>query len=226
MGALGKRVVRLTGEAVNDLKLLEKSQIVVADASVWDALSRRWKQRKAVQNVALFIVDELQLLGGTEGPVLEIVVSRMRYIASQTDKPCRIVGLGSSLANAQDVGEWLGATTHSLFNFHPTVRPLPLDLRMRSFDISHFGTRILAMGKPAYQAVASRGMPSLIFVPSRRQCQLTAIDMMTYAAADGRPDQFLGVKVEEIEPVLKSINELTLRQTLEHGVSYIYWELS
>ena len=33
----------------------------------WDVLSRRWKQRKNVQNVNLFIVDELHLIGGEEG---------------------------------------------------------------------------------------------------------------------------------------------------------------
>jgi hypothetical protein len=32
-----------------------------------------------VQNVRLFIVDELHLIGGDMGPTLEVVVSRMRY---------------------------------------------------------------------------------------------------------------------------------------------------
>ncbi len=35
-------------------------------------LSRRWKQRKAVQEVSLFIVDEMHLLGGPHGPALEV----------------------------------------------------------------------------------------------------------------------------------------------------------
>lgn len=38
------------------------------------------------QNVALLIADELHLLGGPEGPTLEVVVSRMRYISSQLEK--------------------------------------------------------------------------------------------------------------------------------------------
>lgn len=46
---LGKTVVELTGEAATDLKLLEKGQLVVSTAQHWDALSRRWKQRKNVQ---------------------------------------------------------------------------------------------------------------------------------------------------------------------------------
>lgn len=46
---LGKAVVELTGEAAADLKLLERGTVVVATAQHWDALSRRWKQRKNVQ---------------------------------------------------------------------------------------------------------------------------------------------------------------------------------
>ena len=46
---MGKTVVELTGEAAADLKLLEKGTVIVATAQHWDALSRRWKQRKNVQ---------------------------------------------------------------------------------------------------------------------------------------------------------------------------------
>jgi pre-mRNA-splicing helicase BRR2 len=53
------------------------------------------------------------------GAALEVVTSRMRLIASQVPGPIRIVGLCTSLANAKDLGEWIGASSHSLFNFPP-----------------------------------------------------------------------------------------------------------
>ncbi len=71
-GGLGLNVVELTGEATADVKLLDKGNIVISTPEKWDMLSRRWKQRKPVQNVALFIVDELHLLGGRNGPVIEV----------------------------------------------------------------------------------------------------------------------------------------------------------
>ena len=77
------KVVELTGESTTDLKLLKKGQIIISTPEKWDALSRRWKQRKLVQQVILFIVDELHLIGGEGGPILEVIVSRMRYISSQ-----------------------------------------------------------------------------------------------------------------------------------------------
>ena len=97
-GKLGLTVEQLTGETATDLKLLEKSTIVITTPQRWDLISRRWKQRKNVQSVALLIVDELHLIGAEPGPVLEVVISRMRYIASQTDSGLRIVALSTSLA--------------------------------------------------------------------------------------------------------------------------------
>ena len=49
-----------------------QGNVVVATPEHWDMLSRRWKQRKAVQDVSLFVVDELHLLGGTHGSALEV----------------------------------------------------------------------------------------------------------------------------------------------------------
>lgn len=73
---LGFRVVKLTGETGTDLKLLAKGQIIVTTADKWDILSRRWKQRKNVQNVNLFIVDELHLIGGS---LNDFKYSKIRY---------------------------------------------------------------------------------------------------------------------------------------------------
>ena len=80
-------------------------------------------------------MDELHLIGSNVGPTYEIIVSRMRYIAHQTKNPIRIVCLSTSLANAQDLGEWIGATPHTIFNFHPSVRPVPLEIHIQSYSI-------------------------------------------------------------------------------------------
>ena len=41
------------------------------------------------------------------GPILEVIVSRMRYIAAQMDRPVRFLGLSTALANAADLADWL-----------------------------------------------------------------------------------------------------------------------
>ena len=44
-----------------------QGNVIIGTPEKWDVLSRRWKQRKNVQNVNLFIIDELHLIGGEEG---------------------------------------------------------------------------------------------------------------------------------------------------------------
>jgi hypothetical protein len=61
-----------TGEQQADLRRLERAQLVCATPTHWDMLSRRWKQRKAVQGVSLFMLDELHLIGGAKGPTMEV----------------------------------------------------------------------------------------------------------------------------------------------------------
>ena len=58
--------------------------------------------------VRLVVIDEIHLLGSDRGPILEVIVSRMRYISAQTSRQLRFVGLSTALANAHDLGSWLG----------------------------------------------------------------------------------------------------------------------
>ncbi|KAL0440541.1 UNVERIFIED_CONTAM: DExH-box ATP-dependent RNA helicase DExH12 [Sesamum latifolium] len=227
---LGMRVVELTGETATDLKLLEKGQIIISTPEKWDALSRRWKQRKHVQQVSLFIVDELHLIGGQGGPILEIIVSRMRYIASQLENKIRIVALSTSLANAKDLGEWIGATSHGLFNFPPGVRPVPLEIHIQGIDIANFEARMQAMTKPTYTAIvqhAKNGKPAIVFVPTRKHARLTAVDLMTYSSVDSEQKPlFLLQSAEGLEPFVANIKEPMLKETIQFGVGYLHEGLS
>ncbi|GJY73501.1 DExH-box ATP-dependent RNA helicase DExH12-like protein [Tanacetum coccineum] len=229
---LGLKVSMLTGETTTDLKSLEKSQIIISTPDRWDALSRRWKQRKHVQQVSLFIVDELHLIGGQGGPVLEVIVSRMRYIASQ-GHVIRIVALSTSLANAKDLGEWIGATSHGLFNFPPRVRPVPLEVHIQGIDIANFEARMQAMSKPTYTAIvqhAKNKKPAIVFVPTRKHARLTAVDLMTYSSAEskyagadsGQKPLFLLQSEDELAPFIDRVRDSMLKETLKYGVGYLH----
>lgn len=225
----GKQIVALTGETSADLKLLELGDLIACTPTQWDVVSRRWKQRKNVQNVDLFIADEMHVIGDDQiGPTYEVIVSRMRYIASQTQKPIRIVALSTSVANARDLGEWIGATSHSVFNFHPSVRPVPLEIHIQSYNIPHFASLMMAMAKPTYLAITSHSAdkPVLVFVPSRKQCRLTALDIITYCVGDDTPTRFLHCNIEEVQPLLDRIQDKTLVETLQHGIGFYHEALS
>lgn len=225
---LGKNVVKLTGETSADLKLLAKGNVIVSTPEQWDVLSRRWKQRKNVQNVHLFVLDEAHLIGGESGPVVEVICSRMRYISSQIERNIRIVALSSSLANAKDVSQWLGVGPTGLFNFHPNVRPVPLELHIQGFNITHTASRLIAMTKPTYQSIIKHSpkKPVIVFVPSRRQTKLTALDLLTFSGAENDAQRFLHCTEEDLQPFVKRLNDKTLKETVGYGVAYLHEGLS
>jgi pre-mRNA-splicing helicase BRR2 len=221
---LGYNVAQLTGETTADLRLLSEAQIVISTPQIWDEMSRRWKTRKPVQDVKLFIVDELHLIGNANGEIIEVIVSRMRYMATQTELPLRIIGLSTSIANAKDLGDWIGASGQGMVNFHPNVRPVPLEIRVQGFDINDFNSRQLAMVKPTYMNIVQHSptKPALVFVPSRIQARSVALDILTYAASEGDDKRFLHVDAADLEPHLKHITNKTLQQTLVNGVGFYH----
>ena len=82
----------------------------------------------------------------------------------------------------------------------PGVRPVPLEIVIQSFDIANLEARTSAMARPAYTAVSNTlkeaatpadARSAILFVPTRKQARLTALDLLTYAAADGEPNRFL-----------------------------------
>lgn len=224
----GKEIVKLTGETTADLKLLERGDLILATPVQWDVLSRQWQRRKNIQNIQLFIADELHMLGGQSGYVYEIVVSRMHYIRSQTQLPMRIVGLSVPLANARDIGEWIDAKKHTIYNFSTHVRSVPLELHIQSFTIPHFPSLMLAMAKPTYLSILqmSPDKPAIVFVPNRKQARNTTRDLLTACVANDDEDRFLHTDSEQLKPLLERIHEEALAESLSHGIGYYHEALS
>lgn len=226
-----QNVSLLTGDSTADLRILGGANILIGTPTQWDVLSRRWKQRKRIQKINLFIMDELHFVGGGEyGPTIEIVMSRMRFIAADMEKKkkgsdeaqhkMRFLGISNSVANARDVGEWMGASaSDGIYNFHPNVRPQPLEIRVQGFEINDFSSRMLAMSKPMYNTVANQASKKqvVVFVPSAKQAQLSAIDMITFALAENDSRKFASGLSGEVK--LPS-EDLALLQTVESGVGY------
>lgn len=186
--------------------------------------SRRWKQRKVVQNVRLLIADDVHLIGGENGHIFEVIISRMRYITSQTESKIRIVALSTSLANAKDLGGWIGTSAQSMFNFHPNVRPLPLEIHIQGFDNSHYAARMLAMSKPTLQAVKrhAAGKPVVIFVPSKKQAHVTARDLITFSDLGDPERAFLKVPPEDIMPLVSRVKTKVLKEALLLGIGFLH----
>ena len=103
------------------------------------------------------------------------------------------MGLSTAMANAHDLAAWLGIPADGLYNFKPSVRPVPLEVHIAGFPGKHYCPRMATMNKPTYRAILNHSptKPALVFVSSRRQTRLTALDLIAYCSADEREAQFL-----------------------------------
>lgn len=216
----GHKVVELTGDSIPGVNEVKEASIIITTPEKFDGISRNWQTRKFVQKVSLVIMDEIHLLASDRGPILEMIVSRMRYIESQTKKPIRLLGMSTAVSNAFDMAGWLGVKD-GLFNFPQSVRPVPLQMYIDGFqDNLAFCPLMKTMNKPAFMAIKTHSpeKPVLIFVASRRQTRLTALDLIHLCGMEENPRKFLKMDENELNNALKNVKDETLRLALQFGI--------
>ncbi|KDO30337.1 hypothetical protein SPRG_05048 [Saprolegnia parasitica CBS 223.65] len=223
---LGKKVVELTGDTTVEASVLKRASIIVTTPEKWDVVTRQLTRTSFVQHVRLVLLDEIHLLGEDRGPVLEAIVSRMRMLRPSI----RLVGLSTALANAIDVGAWMGIDEPSagIFNFRASVRPIPMDVHLQGFPGRHYVPRMTAMNKPTYAAIVTHSpkKPSLVFVASRAQTRLTAMALVSFAALDGTPKQFLHEDEEVMDAIVQQVRDPALKDALVFGIGLHHAGLS
>ncbi|KAF7630755.1 hypothetical protein Mgra_00008963 [Meloidogyne graminicola] len=222
---LGYPIVEVSGDNTPDLEELNLASILVTTPEKWDGITRCAETRRYVQEVELLIIDEIHLLGVERGAVLEAIVTRIKTLARRRELaklPIRIIGLSTALANAGDVADWIGVPDFALFNFRPSVRPVPIQVHIQGFPGQHYCPRMGLMNKPAFQYIKqfSPSKPVLIFVASRRQTRLTAMALLSLLQREpeSKQHQWLNMEQLELETLLKDIHDDNLALTLNYGI--------
>ncbi|KAF2761199.1 Sec63-domain-containing protein [Pseudovirgaria hyperparasitica] len=217
---MGLKLVELTGDNTPDTRTIRDADIIITTPEKWDGISRSWQTRGYVQQVSLVIIDEIHLLGGDRGPILEIIVSRMNYIASQKKGSVRLLGMSTACANATDLGNWLGVK-QGLFNFRHSVRPVPLEIFIDGFPEQRgFCPLMQSMNRPTFLAIKSHSpnKPVIVFVASRRQTRLTAKDLINFCGMEDNPRRFVGMSEDDLILNLSRVKDDSLREALSFGI--------
>lgn len=217
---MGIKLVELTGDNTPDTRTIRDADIIITTPEKWDGISRSWQTRSYVRQVSLVIIDEIHLLGGDRGPILEIIVSRMNYIASQKKGSVRLVGMSTACANATDLGNWLGVK-EGLFNFRHSVRPVPLEIYIDGYPEQRgFCPFMASMNRPTFLAIKqhSPDKPVIVFVASRRQTRLTAKDLINYCGMEDNPRRFVRMSEEDLSLNLSRVKDEPLREALSFGI--------
>ncbi|KAG6007545.1 hypothetical protein E4U21_005846 [Claviceps maximensis] len=217
---LGLKIVELTGDNTPDTRTIKDADIIITTPEKWDGISRSWQTRGYVRQVSLVIIDEIHLLAGDRGPILEIIVSRMNYISSSTKNKVRLLGMSTACANAKDLGSWLGVK-EGLFNFKHSVRPVPLELYIDGFpDIRGFCPLMQSMNRPTFLAIKNHSpdKPVIVFVASRRQTRLTAKDLINFCGMEDNPRRFLRMDEEDLQLNLSRVKDDALKEAINFGI--------
>lgn len=226
VGPMGLKLVELTGDNTPDTRTIRDADIIITTPEKWDGISRSWQTRGYVRQVSLVIIDEIHLLGGDRGPILEIIVSRMNYIAAQAEAgSIRLVGMSTACANASDLGNWLGVkpgNNQGLFNFRHSVRPVPLEIYIDGFPEQRgFCPLMQSMNRPTYLAIKNHSpdKPVIVFVASRRQTRLTAKDLINFCGMEEDPRRFLHFDSEDdLAHTLSAVKDAALKEALSFGI--------
>jgi len=170
----GRTVVRLTGEYAVDAELIRTADLWVATTEKFEAISRSGSLRAALAEVGCLIVDEIHLLGDpTRGAVLEALLARVREDTTQV----RIVGLSATVANAEQVADWLGARLLRS-PWRPTRLTWQLPVLPDTADAPEWSTRARTRTAQAVRLArrfAEAGGSVLVFCGSKRGVRATAL---------------------------------------------------
>lgn len=210
---LGISVIELSGDTNPDQRSLRRSRIILTTPEKWDSFTRAQKSI----NTCLLIMDEVHLLGAERGQALEMIIARARR-----EPDTRLLGLSTALSNAADLATWMGPNTRQ-FNFRPSVRPVPLEVRIEGFPGRHYCPRMATMNKPIYSAIISHSpdRPVLIFVSSRRQTRLTANALISFCVHEGDAHRFVRdpTYLEEYGGLEHLVQDGPLRHALSFGIA-------
>lgn len=190
----GLRVVRLTGEAAVDSGLIRAADVWVATTEKFEAICRAGSLRDALAEVGCLVVDEIHLLGDpVRGAVLEALLARVR----EDGAGARIVGLSATVANADEVAEWLGARLVRTV-WRPTRLTWQLPV-LPAADEADWAARAAVRTGAAVRiarGVGADGGSVLVFCGSKRRVRATAL-----ALAADRGAVTAGVDADDAEAV-------------------------
>ena len=130
------------------------------------------------QLVKLLIIDEVHLLHGDRGPVVEALVARTLRQVESSQSMIRIVGLSATLPNYVDVAQFLRVNPYKgLFYFDSRFRPVPLSQTFIGVKEVNPMKQMVQMDMVCYEkvfAMVQKGHQVMVFVHARNATLKTA----------------------------------------------------
>ncbi|KAG7097091.1 hypothetical protein E1B28_004476 [Marasmius oreades] len=168
-----------------------KTIMIATSRDLFEAIISR-DPKVALTGLDLVVCENMENLEAK----YELGVSLLRHATQFC--PTRFVGFSNSLHDAADLGAWLDVDEFAFHSFRPSDRNYPLITSALTFSIPHSASLFKAMAKPIHNAICGvlLGNSAIVLVPSRGQCKLTALDLLTQSALENQTDR--GYRVSEM----------------------------
>lgn len=241
-GHLGVKVGSFLSDRSQDLAFIRSAgTIAVTTPEVWDMFSRRWREKrigKIMKKIGLVILDGVQMVSERHngGVALEVVGSRMRYIAAELKesglRAFRIAALSDPIANAKEVGHWLGCPPDSVFSFHPKdlcgefkaeVVATSLQVSTRELNAPQLTQQVFSSIR---KHIGEKNHQAVVYLPSRSLTRSVALEIVSTATLSGKADRFLRVSEETLTAEIDKISTASLKECLKCGVGFIHESLN
>ncbi|KAK9389709.1 Sec63 Brl domain-containing protein [Lipomyces mesembrius] len=182
LAVLGMKCGFLTGDtSAEEVATVKQADVIITTPEKWDSTTRRWTDYDRLMTlVKLVLIDEVHILKDLRGATLEVVVSRMKYIAPHA----RFIALSATIPNAEDIAEWLGQNWNSrsmpaqLYTFGEEFRPVQLDIHVYGYPVRtantfqldrHYDSKLSDILDAHFAQ-----KPIIIFCPTRKSTVSTA----------------------------------------------------
>ncbi|KAL1501849.1 hypothetical protein ABEB36_007098 [Hypothenemus hampei] len=183
LAPIGITVKECTGDMQLTKKEIVETQMLVTTPEKWDVITRKGAvDSEVVSLVKLLIIDEVHLLNGSRGPVIEALVARTLRQVVSSQSIIRIVALSATLPGYLDVAQFLKVNTRTgLFFFDNRYRSVPLTT---SFIGVKKRNETEALDLVCYEKVVNfirDGHQAMVFVTSRNATATVAKHLIELA---------------------------------------------
>lgn len=223
----GKVIGKLEGNPQLDLRTLTKSHLTLSTPSQFDAISRRWKQRKIIQNLELLIFDDIhELNNGMAGAVYETIISRMIFVKEQLSKNTRIIALSTCLSDAQGLAAWIGIDKSNVFNFSPHDRAEPIRIHLQEFENIAHKTVPLSMVRRTFETLyhnADSSATPIVYVADRAAAIDVGLKFSQFAQM--KEWDLVHTDNDQLEVYLTHLRDLGIKKLLRNGIGILYRDM-
>ena len=219
LAPLGLTVKELTGDMQLTKNEIMQTQMLVTTPEKWDVVTRKPGDVSLSQLVRLLIIDEVHLLHGDRGPVIEALVARTLRMVESSQTVIRVVGLSATLPNYIDVAMFLRVNPYiGLFFFDGRFRPVPLATTFIGVKALNNHQQMNDMNDICYEKVVDfvkKGHQVMVFVHARNATVKGGMALLEAAQHKGQAELFLPDDNAQYGLAQKAVSKSRNKQLVE-----------